>query len=125
MIDALIQGRLYGRPEARKSKTGSMFYVAKVRVPTDQDSLFISVICFDDAVGEALLVLQDGDAVSLAGSITPKVWTDPKGNSRPSVDMVAHYITTPYHVKRKREKMQYTKPDGKRGMEAARALFGD
>lgn len=126
MIDALVQGKIYGKPAERKAKTGKMFYVAKVRVATDQDPLFVNVICFEESTGEALLVLQDGDPVSLAGSISPKVWLASTGEHRPVLDMVAHVITTPYHVKRKREKMTYTKEtDGKRGMEAARSLFGD
>jgi single-stranded DNA-binding protein len=51
----------------------------------------------------ALLALGDGDSVALAGSLTPKVWTDREGNSRPALDLVAHQVLTAYHVTRKRK----------------------
>ena len=59
-----------------------------------------------------MLALGDGDSVALAGSLTPKVWTDKEGNSRPAVDLVAHKLLTAYHVTRKRNAVQ--KPVGQR-----------
>ncbi len=107
MIDALIAGKLYGQPAERTSKTGKPFAVAKVRAAAgDGESLFVNVIAFDAGPCAALLALADGDSVALAGSITPKVWTDKQGNSRPSLDMVAAQVLTPYHVQRKRRAMQ-------------------
>ncbi|MET4570629.1 hypothetical protein [Rhodanobacter soli] len=44
-------------------------------------------------------------AVTLAGELTPKVWTDKDGNARPSADMKAHAVLTPYHVQRRRQMM--------------------
>ena len=107
MIDALIAGRLHGQPTQRTSKTGKPFAVAKVRVAAgDGESTFISVIAFDDAPCAALLALGDGDSVAMSGSLTPKVWTDKEGNTRPSLDLVAHQVLTSYHVTRKRVAMQ-------------------
>ena len=63
----------------------------------------MNVIAFDGGACTALLALGDGDAVSLAGSITPKVWTDKTGISRPALDIVAHQVLTAYHVQRKRK----------------------
>ena len=63
---------------------------------------FVSVIAFDDAPCKALLALSDGDSVALSGSLTPKVWTDREGNTRPALDLVAHQVLTSYHVTRKR-----------------------
>jgi len=48
--------------------------------------------------------------VALAGSITPKVWTDRQGNARPVVDLVAHQVLTVYHVKRKRAATEGVRP---------------
>jgi single-stranded DNA-binding protein len=59
-----------------------------------------------------MLALGDGDSVALAGSLTPKVWTDKEGNHRPAVDLVAHKLLTAYHVTRKRNAVQ--KPVGQR-----------
>lgn len=107
MIDALIAGKLYGQPAERTSKTGRPFAVAKVRAAAgDGESLFVNVIAFDPGACAALLALGDGDSVALAGSITPKVWTDKEGNSRPSLDMVAAQVLTAYHVQRKRRTVQ-------------------
>lgn len=103
MIDGLIGGKLYGKPAQRKSSNGKTYYTAKVRTTAgDGDSLFVNVIVFSQPVGTSLLALDDGDSVSLAGTLTPKVWTPPSGEPRPSLDMVAHAVTTAYHVTRKR-----------------------
>ncbi len=85
MIDALIAGKLYGQPAERTSKTGKPFAVAKVRAAAgDGESLFVNVIAFDAGPCAALLALADGDSVALAGSITPKVWTDKRATAAPA-----------------------------------------
>ena len=107
MIDALIAGKLYGQPAQRVGKAGKPFAVAKVRASAgDGESLFVNVIAFEAAACAALLALADGDSLALSGSITPRVWTDKQGNSRPSLDMVAAQVLTSYHVSRKRRAMQ-------------------
>jgi single-stranded DNA-binding protein len=104
MIDALIAGKLYGQPAQRTGKSGKPFAVAKVRCAAgDGESLFVNVIAFDDDTCTALLALGDGDSVALAGALTPKVWTDKQGNTRPTLDIVAAQVLTPYHVTRKRK----------------------
>lgn len=104
MIDALIAGKLYGQPAQRTGKSGKPFAVAKVRCSAgDGESLFVNVIAFDDDTCTALLALCDGDSVALAGALTPKVWTDKQGNTRPTLDIVAAQVLTPYHVTRKRK----------------------
>ena len=52
------------------------------------------------------LVVSFVGAIALAGSITPKVWTDREGQPRPALDMVAHQVLTTYHVTRKRRTVQ-------------------
>lgn len=104
MIDALITGKLYGKPKARTGQSGKPFVTCMVRVAMDADPLFVSVIAFDKATCAALLALDDGDSVALSGSLTPKVYR-PKdgGEARPALDMVAHAVLTAYHVRRKRQ----------------------
>ncbi len=107
MIDALIAGRLYGQAEERSGQSGSTFVTCKVRTPTDDgDTIFCNVIAFDDTVRRALLALDDGDSVALSGALTPKVWTDKQGNTRPAVDLIAHAVLTAYHVTRKQQAAQ-------------------
>lgn len=103
MMDALIAGRLHGQPTARTGKSGKPFAVARVRAAGgDGESLFVTVIAFDEAPCKALQALRDGDSVALSGSLTPKVWTDKEGNTRPALDLVAHQVLTSYHVTSKR-----------------------
>jgi single-stranded DNA-binding protein len=105
MIEALISGKVYGRPEQRVgNNSGKPFVTAKVRAATSGgETLFVNVLAFDAIAQAALLALLDGDAVSLAGTLTPKVWTDREGQPRPALDLVASRVLTAYQVKRKRE----------------------
>ena len=107
MIDGLIGGKLYGAPEKRLGKAGKPFAMAKVRATAgdNETALFVNVIAFDNAASAALMALEDGDSVTLAGSLTPKVWTDKQGVVRPSLDMVAHQVLTAYHAQHKRDAM--------------------
>lgn len=93
MIDGLVAGRLYGDSERRIDKAGKPFTVAKVRAATaDAETLFVNVIAFDADVCAAIGGLRDGDSLALTGSITPRVWSDKQGNTRPALDMVAHRV---------------------------------
>lgn len=124
MIDGLIAGKLYGKPARRTGKSGKAFVTGKVRAAAgDGDALFVNVITFSDSVGDALMALDDGDSVSLAGAMTPKVWTPPNGEPRPSLDLVAHAITTAYHVTRKRQAVskQALVPERQQGHRVAAA----
>lgn len=107
MIDGLLSGKLYGKPEERTSKTGKPFATARMRVPTkDGDSIFASCIAFDTSACRALLALADGDALTVAGTLTLKGYLDKEGQPRPGVDVVAHHVLTAYHVQRKRDAMK-------------------
>jgi hypothetical protein len=93
MIDGLVAGRLMGDVVRRLDRAGRNYVVARVLARNRGDEEFIvNVIAFDDGPGEALLAMGDGDALSLAGALTPKVWVDKQGNHRPSLDMVAHRV---------------------------------
>lgn len=101
MIEGLIAGTLVGLAETRQGKNGTSFALAKVKaVAADGESLIVNVIAFAAEAGAALLALNDGDAVSLAGSLTPKVWTDKQGISRPALDMIATKVLTAHQVNR-------------------------
>jgi hypothetical protein len=106
MIDALISGKIFAKPQQRTGQSGKPFATCKVRVPTGgEDAVFVSVIAFDKPVITALLALDAGDSVSLSGVLTPKVW-----QGKPALDLVAHGVMTAYHVTRKRKAMTTT-PD--------------
>ena len=95
MIDALIAGHLMGDASRRVDKAGREFVVARVLARNRADEEFIvNAIAFDAAPCAALLALRDGDALSLTGALTPKVWTDKQGNARPSLDVVVARVLT-------------------------------
>ncbi len=103
MIDGLVTGTLVGLAEQRQGKNDSAFVVAKVKAaPGDGESLIVNVIAFAPEACAALLALDEGDTLALSGALTPKVWTDKQGNTRPALDMVASQVLTVYHVDRKR-----------------------
>lgn len=90
MIDGLVSGRLSGLAETREGKNATHFVVAKVRaLASDGQSVVINVIAFAPEACAALMALDDGDALSLSGSLVPKVWTDKQGNNKAALDMVA------------------------------------
>lgn len=95
MIDGLVAGRLFGEPETREGKHATRFVVAKVKAAcADGETAIVNVIAFDADTCAALLDLRDGDSVALAGSLSPKVWSDKQGNTRPALDMVASRLLT-------------------------------
>lgn len=104
MIEGLVSGKLHGRPEQRTGKNGKPFTVAKVwAAASGGESVFVNVVAFSESAQAALLALEAGDAVALAGTLTPKAWTDREGAARPALDMVAAQLLTTYHLKRKRD----------------------
>lgn len=104
MIDALIQGKIYGQPQQRTAKTGKPFAVAKVRVAQgDGDSLFVSVIAFDAQPCTSLLALGEGDSIAMTGTLTAKVWVDKQGQPKPALDLIAQQVMSPYQVTRRRK----------------------
>lgn len=106
MIDGLVVGKLSGAAEMRDGKNASRFAVAKVKVASeDGEPLIVNVIAFAVDTCAELMALHDGDSLALSGSLTPKVWVDKQGNSRPVLDMVANQILTAYHLARKQDAM--------------------
>jgi single-stranded DNA-binding protein len=99
-----VAGKLYGQPEQRMSaKTGKSYVIARLRAAAgDGDALFVSCVAFDVAAQAVLLAMEDGDAVTLAGSLTPKAWIGKAGEPRVALDMVVQRALTAYHLTRKR-----------------------
>lgn len=106
MIEALITGTLVGLAEQRQGKNDTTFVLAKVKAqPGEGEPLIVNVIAFAPEACAALLALDEGDALALTGTLTPKVWTDKQGNTRPALDLVASQVLTVYQVERKRAAM--------------------
>ena len=110
-IDALIAGRIARDPQARTASNGRRYVTTLVRAAIrDGNGLFVSVIAFSDSACDALLALDDGDSVAIAGELTPTVYFPKDGSDpRPSLDLVAHRVLSEYHVARKRKAMTDSK----------------
>lgn len=113
MFDGLLGGKIYGQPAQRTGKNNNTFVVAKMRVPVAEgEGMFASLIAFDSKAQTALLALSDGDAASVAGAVTVKVWTGHQdGVPRPAVDVVVSQVLSVYAIKKKRDKAQGTDDD--------------
>jgi hypothetical protein len=97
LISGLVAGKLFGPAELRTDKAGKPFVVAKVLAASgDGETLIVNVIGFESAVCSVLQALSEGEPIALAGGLTPRVWTDKQGNTRPALDMVAHRVLTAY-----------------------------
>jgi len=111
-IDGLILGKLHQRAEQRTSRGGTPFVTAKVRAAVaDADAIFVNVIAFSESAGAALLALDAGEVVALAGTLKPGAWIDREGSARPSLDMVAASAMTLYGLKKKRAAAQPSTSD--------------
>lgn len=103
MIEGLVTGTLMGMAEQRLGKNDTSFVLAKVKAaPGEGESLIVNVIAFATEACAALLALDEGDTLALSGTLTPKVWTDKQGNTRPALDMVASQVLSVYQADRKR-----------------------
>jgi single-stranded DNA-binding protein len=106
MIEALVSGKLHGQPAQKIARTGNPYVTARVRAQAGDSDMFVNVIAFSPAACQALLALSEGDAVALAGTLTPKAWTDKDGTARPALDLVASQVLSAYHVTRKRKALE-------------------
>lgn len=104
-IEALILGKLHEPAKARTgNNSGRQFVTAKVRAAVGDDaSVFCNVVAFSETAGAALLALDAGDSLALAGTLKPGAWIDREGNARPSLDMVAAQVLTVYGLTKKRK----------------------
>jgi single-stranded DNA-binding protein len=103
VIDGLIAGKVFRQFTERVSKNNNTFCTGKIRVAVrDGDAIFVNVIAFNSAAVTALMALSDGDSVALTGELTPKVYVPAEGAPRPSLDLLAHAVLSPFQVQRKR-----------------------
>ena len=104
-IEALVLGKLHEPAKALTgNNSGRQFVTAKVRAAVADDAaVFVNVVAFAETAGAALLALDAGDSLALAGTLKPGAWIDREGNARPSLDMVAAQVLTVYGLTKKRK----------------------
>ena len=85
----------------RFSKIATVFRERVAIRPAPSDPLARQA-AIENALSMALHLVRTSDTTEASGSIKPGVWTDNQGNTKPTLDMTAHQVLTPYHVQRKR-----------------------
>lgn len=119
-IDCLVSGKLHAKPQQRMTKAGKPFCTCVVKAPVrgsgqegEPPVCFVSVIAFAEVAVAALLALEAGDSVAIAGEATPKVYVPGNGGEpRASLDLLAHAVVSPYSVRAKRQAAQAEKHQG-------------
>lgn len=113
-IDALLQGRLMAAPTQRTSRNGNPFTTCRLRVSgaaagngdAADDSLLVSCIAFDERAQAALMSLDVGEAIAVAGALKAGVWTANDGATKPSLDMTVGAVLSAYSVSKRRKAAQ-------------------
>lgn len=106
MIDGILAGRIFGTPLRRTSKNGHPFVTARMRVAiaSSDAPAFVNLVTFRESVGKALLALDDGTSIAVAGELKIGTYTSRKdGLVKPSIDITVHEILTAHHVARRRK----------------------
>jgi hypothetical protein len=104
MIDALITGKLLKDPVELTGKTGQPFAKFVLSVPTkDGAYALVSGIAFAD-VAERIGRLHKGDALTVAGELSPSAWTDREGVEKHGLNVVASAALSAYDIKKRRPK---------------------
>lgn len=106
MIDALLSGKLFGKPQSRTSKSGNPFVTAKMRISgSDGAPVYANLVAFRDTVCAQLLELDDGSSIAVTGDLKANVYQAKDGTHRVGLDVTAHEILTPYHIQKRRKAM--------------------
>lgn len=106
-LNVLITGRLVKPAQERTGNSGKTFALTQINVPTEGDeSLLASCIAFNRTTINALLALDKGDAVALAGKARLSTWTGADGSTKCGLNVTVEQVLTAYHVRRKRAAVQ-------------------
>jgi len=100
MIEALIAGQLFRKPQSMISKAGKPFAGAKLTVLDNVgQSIFVDLIAFEQHAISQLLSLTEGDSVAVCGALTPKVYEDKWGQQRPALGVLVKQVLTVYLIR--------------------------
>lgn len=113
MMALLATGTLVSDPQRRQASNGNAYATALLRVPTEEDSVLVSVIAFSQEACESLSKLRKGDALSVSGRAKLTAWTGRDGETRHGLSVVADKVLSAYEVRKKRTPRRAREfPDG-------------
>jgi single-stranded DNA-binding protein len=102
MLSALATGTLVTDPAERTSRTGSTFVIGTLRVPSEDDAIFVSIIAFRDSAKQALMALAKGDTAAVVGTAKMNSYTK-DGEERHGLQMIADQVLTAYMLDKRRK----------------------
>lgn len=105
-LDTLAQGRIVKPPEQRTASNGRAYALAQIAVAMEEGDVLASVIAFRPEAVAALLALDKGDAVAVAGRAKVGVWQPREGEPRASLSITADAVLSAYAIRRKRAAVQ-------------------
>jgi single-strand DNA-binding protein len=98
-IVASIHGRITKPPIERETKAGKSMAIGNCAVDvtgrdeTDQQTLWVSIMCFNDLAAQ-LASVKAGESVSAFGRMTRGTWTTTEGETRESWTMLCDGLVT-------------------------------
>jgi len=93
-------GRLTRKPELRTTSSGSIVTtvaIASSRRGSDDDPVYVDLVLWDAQAAFAVEHLVKGQAVTFAGRLEPRPWTDREGNQRVAIEV--HGVELEYGAK--------------------------
>jgi single-stranded DNA-binding protein len=104
VIDALVTGKLIKDPVELTGKTGQPFTRFMLNTPSKEGAyVLITGVAFGD-VAERIARLHKGDALSVAGELSPTEWTDREGVEKHGLNVVVSAALSVYDIKKRRPK---------------------
>lgn len=100
MLTLTGSGRLTRKPELRETSSGATVTtvaIASSRRGSDDDSVYVDLVLWDARAAFAVEHLVKGQAVTFAGRLEPRPWTDREGNQRVALEV--HGVELEYGAK--------------------------
>ena len=90
MLTLTGSGRLTRKPELRTTSTGATVTtvaIASSRRGSDEDPVYVDLVLWDAQAAFAVEHLVKGQAVTFAGRLAPRAWTDRDANQRVAIEV--------------------------------------
>ena len=100
MLTLTGNGRLTRKPELRQTSSGATVTtvaITSTRRGSDDDPIYVDLVLWDAQAAFAAEHLIKGQAVTFAGRLEPRQWTDREGNQR--VVLEVHGVEIEYGAK--------------------------
>ena len=100
MLTLTGNGRLTKKPELRETTSGAKVTtvaIASSRRGSDDDPIYVELVLWDAQAAFAAQHLVKGQAVTFAGRLEPRQWTDRDGSTRTSIEV--HAVEIEYGAK--------------------------